>query len=56
MNSLDYSDLIDDDGFILFLDFYKAFDSFEHKFILKTLHHFGFGDKFKDIHMLYSDT
>jgi len=55
MNSLDYSDLIDDDRFILFLDFYKAFDSVEHKFILKTLHHFGFGDKFKDTHMLYSD-
>lgn len=26
MDFLDYSDLIDDDGFRLFLDFYKAFD------------------------------
>lgn len=56
MDLLDYSDLIDDDGFILFLDFYKAFDSVEHEFILKTLHYFGFGEKFKDIiHILYSD-
>lgn len=55
MDLLDYSDLIDD-GFILFLDFYKAFDSVEHEFILKTLHYFGFGEKFKDIiQMLYSD-
>lgn len=33
-------------SFILFLDFYKAFDLTEHEFILKTLNKFGFGNFF----------
>lgn len=33
LDLLDYSHLIEDDGFILFHDFYKAFDSIEHPFI-----------------------
>ncbi|XDV33381.1 hypothetical protein PO909_003805 [Leuciscus waleckii] len=31
---------------MLFLDFYKAFDSIEHGFIFKTLEKFGFGNLF----------
>lgn len=30
LDLLEYSDYIDDDGFILFLDFYKTFDMVEH--------------------------
>lgn len=46
LDLLDYKDFIEDTGFILFLDFYKAFDSVEHPFIIKTLEHFGFGSEF----------
>uniref|UniRef100_A0A1A8L6V8 Reverse transcriptase domain-containing protein n=1 Tax=Nothobranchius pienaari TaxID=704102 RepID=A0A1A8L6V8_9TELE len=46
MDLLDYSHLIDDDGFILFLDFYKAFDSIEHPFIFQCLKQLGFRNKF----------
>ena len=53
---IDYSDRIEDDGFILFLDFCKVFDRVEHPFILDTLQHFGFGDGFREfINMLYND-
>lgn len=56
LDLLDYRDLIDDPGFILFLDFYKAFDCVEHPFILKTLEFFGFGTKFIEmIKMMYTD-
>ncbi len=37
LDLLDYSELINDDSFILFLDFYKAFDSLNHEFILLSL-------------------
>lgn len=46
LDLLDYNHMIQEKGFILFLDFYKAFDSVEHSFILKTLYHFGFGNRF----------
>ncbi len=40
---------------MLFLDFYKAFDSIEHGFIFKTLEKFGFGDLFiKTVKTLYA--
>ncbi len=56
LDLLDYNYLIEDNDFILILDVYKAFDSVEHPFILKTLQYFGFGSKFiKVINMLYSD-
>lgn len=48
LDILDYSDLINDNGFILFLDFCKAFDSVEHQFILDTLKKFDFGKKKKN--------
>ncbi len=34
LDILDYSDLIPDDSFMLFLDFYKAFDSIEFPLFL----------------------
>ena len=46
LDVLDYSDLINDNSFLLFLDFYKAFDSLEHGFILKALDKLGFGNFF----------
>lgn len=56
LDLLVYNDLIEDEGFILFLDFYKAFNSVEHLFIMKSLEYFGFGSKFiKIIGMMYKD-
>lgn len=46
LDILDYSDLITEDSFILFLDFYKAFDTVEHQFLFHSLEKFGFGDFF----------
>lgn len=43
---IDYSELISEDSFILFLDFYKAFDTVEHPFIFYCLERFGFGTSF----------
>ncbi len=42
LDLLDYSELVKDDSYMLFLDFYKAFDSIEHDFIFKTLEKCGF--------------
>lgn len=54
---LDYNHLIEDDGFILFLDFYKAFDSIEHPFIFQCLKLLGFGNKFRaTIESLYDNS
>jgi len=41
-----YSELVHEDSFIFSIDFYKAFDSLEHDFILETLKRFGFGQFF----------
>lgn len=49
LDLIDYSDFIDDDSFILFVDFYKAFDRVEHDFMLETLDFFGFGEYFKRV-------
>ena len=35
-----------DAGILLAIDFKKAFDSINHKFIFKTLKHFGFGKEY----------
>ncbi len=37
LDILDYSNLISDDSVLLFLDFYKAFDTLEHQFIFQCL-------------------
>lgn len=43
-------------GFILFLDFKKAFDTVEHPFTIQTLKAFGFGNRFiKVIETFYKD-
>ncbi len=42
LDLLDYSELVNDDALILFLDFYKAFDTVEHAFMYEALRHFGF--------------
>lgn len=46
LDLLDYDELIREESFILFVDYYKAFDSLEHDFILQSLYEFGFGDFF----------
>uniref|UniRef100_A0A0E9WEJ9 Reverse transcriptase domain-containing protein n=1 Tax=Anguilla anguilla TaxID=7936 RepID=A0A0E9WEJ9_ANGAN len=41
-------------SFIPFLDVYKAFDTIEHHFMVKTLELFGYGETFiKAIKTLY---
>jgi len=57
LDMIDYSDLFPNDSysFILFIDFYKAFDTIEHNFILKSISFFGFGNYFyKAIQTLYN--
>uniref|UniRef100_A0A3B3D2N2 Reverse transcriptase domain-containing protein n=1 Tax=Oryzias melastigma TaxID=30732 RepID=A0A3B3D2N2_ORYME len=57
LDLIDYEHLIDTDAFILFLDFYKAFDTIEHNFMFQTLEFFGFGKEFIDIiKTFYKDT
>lgn len=46
LDILDYSELIFDESLILFLDFYKAFDTLEHQFIFHCLKKLGFGEFF----------
>ncbi len=56
LDLLEYNHLIEDEGFILFLDFFKAFDTAEHCFIFSTLELFGFGEKFINmIKLIYKD-
>lgn len=56
LDLINYTDICVEKGFIIFLDFYKAFDSVEHPFILEALKHFGFGQKFTNlIIILYND-
>lgn len=57
LDILDYRDLVQDDSMILFLDFYKAFDSLEHGFMLLAIEKYGFGHFFhKTIGTLYSNS
>lgn len=57
LDLLEYNHLIEDEGFILFLEFFKAFDTVEHKFIFSTLELFGFGENFINmIKLIYKDT
>ena len=46
LDMIDYNEYIFDDSFILFVDFYKAFDTVSHQFMFKTIHSFGFGNRF----------
>ncbi len=54
LDMIDYSWYIPDDSFILFVDFYKAFDTVNHQFMIRTIEFFGFGGRFqKAIKTLY---
>jgi len=54
LDMLDYSHLLQKESFILFLDYYKAFDTLEHEFLFQALHRIGFGNPFCNmIKMLY---
>lgn len=56
LDLIDYSDYIDSDALVLFLDFYKSFDAVEHQFLFESLQIFGFGEKFVScVKMLYKD-
>lgn len=56
LDILDYPVLFDDNSLILFLDFYKAFDTLEHPFMFEALRCFGFGKIFINImKMLYTN-
>lgn len=46
LDILDYPELVEDGGLMLFVDFYKVFDTVEHPFILQSLQKFGFGSYF----------
>lgn len=55
LDLIDYNEYIDSESFIIFVDFYKAFDIVNHKFMFETLDLLGFGDFFKrDIYTLYT--
>lgn len=41
LDLLDYNELVEHNSFIIFLDFYTAFDSAEHNFIFKSAEKFG---------------
>lgn len=56
LDLIDYSDYVESEALILFLDFYKAFDTVEHQFLFQALKIFGFGEKFiSSVRMLYKD-
>ncbi len=49
LDLIDYNEYINEDSLVLSVDFYKAFDTLNHQFIVKTLNTFGFGERFIDI-------
>ena len=54
---IDFAEKRKKGGAILFLDFFKAFDSVEHNFMLRALKKFGFGESFlKWIETIYRGT
>ncbi len=42
---IDYNDYILDDSLILFIDFYKAFDTISHQFMTRIIQFYGFGER-----------
>lgn len=55
LDILDYPELFGDKSLILFLDFYKAFDTVEHSFIFEALQYFGLKESFRNIITLYTN-
>ena len=54
LDFIDYHEVIDDNSLVLFIDYYKAFDTIEYSFLFNTLDFFGFGSYFKSaIQTLY---
>ena len=54
LDLLDYADSVHSEAFILFQDFYKAFNTTEHKFLTECIKLFGFRNKSVDtIEMFY---
>ncbi len=54
LDILDYNHFVNSDALILFLDFYKAFDTIDHHFLLQSLHTFGLGNNFiQTVKMFY---
>ena len=49
LDLLDHANEVRTEALILFLDFYKAFDTIEHNFLFQSLKVFGFGNIFGDI-------
>lgn len=46
LDKIDCNDYILDDGLILLIDFYKAFDTISHQFITGVIQFLGFGEGF----------
>ncbi len=46
LDMIDYNEIIPDESFILFVDFYKAFDTVSRQFMFKVTESFGFGNRF----------
>lgn len=56
LDMMDYQSFIQSDSLVLFIDFFKAFDTVEHDFMFTVLKKFGFGEGFcKIIKMFYND-
>ena len=49
LDLLDYADQVHSKAFILFLDFYKAFDTIDHGFLIECLKLFGYWTTFVEI-------
>ncbi len=46
LDMIDQNDYILDDSLILFIDFYKAFDTISHQFMTRIVQFYGFGERF----------
>ena len=56
-NLIDYINKNDYQALVLFFDNEKAYDRISHRFLIKTLRHFGFGDDFINwIQIIYKDS
>lgn len=55
LDMIDYNCYIPTDSYILFIDFYKAFDTVGHEFMFRCIKYFGFGEYFqKAVRTIYN--